>query len=182
MNCIHTNTLVTLDEFNAYSGNYEDGEDAIRLKIQLLQSAQSVVEEYLNYRLVSGLHIDNHIGFNNSVIYLDNKPVSEVNAVLINDKEFYDYDFNCESIFRTDNKTFLDDDRITVEYETNVNGAPPLVKTTILRIATLMLMEAGENIGITGKSASDGMSRTYISYSNYDKYLKPLEKYRVFKL
>lgn len=182
MNCINTNTLVSLAEFATYSGDYEDDEKVIKLKIQLLQSAQSVVESYLNYSLSSGLHIDSHIGFNNAVIYLNNKPVSAVNSVTVNDKEFYDYDFNCESIFRTDNKTFRDDDKVVIEYETNINAVPPLVKTTILRIATLMLQESGENIGITGKSASDGMSRTYISYSNYDKYLKPLEKYRVFKL
>lgn len=180
--CNCTNTLVSLDEFNTYSGNYEDDEKVIRLKTQLLQSAQAVTEEYLGYKLVSGLHIDRHLGFNNARVYLDNKPVSMVNSVTVNGIDFYDYEFNCESIFRTDNKTFMDYDQIIVEYETNINSAPPLIKTTILRIATLMLMEAGENIGLTGKSAPDGMSRTFVSYTNYSKYLDPLKDYRVFKL
>ena len=181
-NCICANTLVSIDEFNTYSGNYEDSDEMNNLKVQLLQSATSVVEEYLEYKLVSGLHIDEHIGFNNSKIYLDNKPVVSINAVTINGEDFFDYDFNCESIYRTDGNVFKDQDKVVVEYETNLNSAPPLVKTTILRIATLMLMEAGENIGITGKSAPDGMSRTFLNYSNYQKYLEPLRNYRVFKL
>ena len=54
---------------------------------------------------------------------------------------------------------------------------PSLVSITILRIATLMLMEAVENIGVSGKSFSDN-SRSFISYTNYSKYLNPLQTYR----
>lgn len=54
---------------------------------------------------------------------------------------------------------------------------PEIVKLTILRIATLMLMEGGENIGISGKSFSDN-SRSFISYTNYHKYLSPLQTLR----
>ena len=46
-----------------------------------------------------------------------------------------------------------------------------------MRIATLMLMEGGENIGVSGKSFSDN-SRTFISYTNYMKYLSPLQTFR----
>ena len=180
--CICNNTLVSLEEFNTYSGNFEDSEDTKKLKYQLLQSAQEIVEEYLNYRRVSGLHIDNHIGFNNKKIYLDNKPVSVVNSVTVNGKDFYDYAFDFESIFRTDGKIFRDKSQIVIEYETNIQTVPPLIKTTILRIATLLLMEAGENIGVTGKSMPDMNSRTFINYTNYSKYLDPLSSYRVFKL
>ena len=40
-----------------------------------------------------------------------------------------------------------------------------------------MLMEAGENIGVTGKSFADN-SRSFISYTNYSKYLNPLQTFR----
>ena len=46
-----------------------------------------------------------------------------------------------------------------------------------MRIATLMLMEGGENIGVSSKSFADN-SRTFISYTNYLKYLSPLQTYR----
>lgn len=54
---------------------------------------------------------------------------------------------------------------------------PEVIKLTILRIATLMLMEGGENIGVSGKSFADN-SRTFISYTNYSKYLSPLQTFR----
>ena len=57
------------------------------------------------------------------------------------------------------------------------DGVPEIVKLTILRIATLMLMEGGENIGISGKSFADN-SRSFISYTNYHKYLSPLQTLR----
>ena len=56
-------------------------------------------------------------------------------------------------------------------------SVPDLVRLTVLRIGTLMLMEAGENIGVTGKSFADN-SRSFISYTNYSKYLNPLQTFR----
>ena len=47
----------------------------------------------------------------------------------------------------------------------------------ILRIASLMLSEQGGNIGVTSKSFSD-QSRTFVNYSNYNKFLNPLSIYR----
>lgn len=178
----NNNTIVSVKEFDTFSSNFEDTEDAVRLKVQLLQSAQEVVEEYLNYHLVSGLHFDHHTGFNNSMIIFENKPVSMVLGVTVNGQDFEDYGFDFEHLYRTDGGIFRNGDRVEIEYETSVTSVPPLVKTTILRIATLMLMEAGENIGVTGKSLPDGNSRTFINYSDYSKYLKPLSSYRIFKL
>ena len=39
-----------------------------------------------------------------------------------------------------------------------------------------MLMEGGENIGVSGKATQQ--FRTFISYTNYMKYLSPLQTYR----
>jgi hypothetical protein len=54
---------------------------------------------------------------------------------------------------------------------------PEVVKLSILRVATLMLSESGGNIGLTGKSF-DNNNRTFINYSNYRKYLQPLDGVR----
>lgn len=106
--------LITVKEFNNYTGNFEDSADAVSLKNTFLCSAQELVGEYLR--------------------------------------------FNPEEKWSP----------LTV---------PRLVKLTILRIATLMLMEGGENIGVTGKSFADN-SRSFISYTNYMKYLSPLQTFR----
>jgi hypothetical protein len=44
-----------------------------------------------------------------------------------------------------------------------------------------MLQESDGNIGITGKSMSED-SRTYINYTNYDKWLKKLDALRIVRL
>ena len=67
--------------------------------------------------------------------------------------------------------------RFDPEEKWQAEEVPEIVRLTILRIATLMLMEGGENIGVSSKSFSDN-SRTFISYTNYLKYLSPLQTYR----
>jgi len=111
--------IVAVEDFNAYSGNWEDKPEAVKLKTLFLQSAEEIVEGYLGYDLEDGP-------------------------------------------------------------ETGLwgnGGIPSVVPLSILRIATLMLSETGGNIGLTGKSFADN-SRTFINYSNYRKYLQPLDPYR----
>ena len=106
--------LVSISEFDDYSGNFEDGTQAVTLKTRFLNAAQELVGEYL---------------------------------------------------------------RFDPEAKWDSGQVPDLVKVTILRIATLMLMEGGENIGVSGKSFADN-SRSFISYTNYYKYLNPIQTFR----
>ena len=46
--------IVGLDDFNAYSGNYEDKPEAVKLKTLLLESAEDVVTRYLGYGIEEG--------------------------------------------------------------------------------------------------------------------------------
>jgi len=112
--------IVSIDQFNAYSGNYEDKESAVEVKKLFLESAEEIVEGYLGYDPEA-------------------HPQSEL-------------------------------------WGTDV--LPASIKLSILRIATLMLQETGGNIGLTGKSFGDN-SRTFINYSNYRKYLQPLDPIRL---
>lgn len=112
--------IVTVDQFNAYSGNYEDKESAVEVKRLFLESAEEIVEGYLGY-----------------------DPETQPQP-----------DLWCSE------------------------GLPASIKLSILRIATLMLQETGGNIGLTGKSFGDN-SRTFINYSNYRKYLQPLDPIRL---
>ena len=105
--------IVTVSQFNEYTGNFEDSQAVVGLKNTILSAAQELVSEYLRF--------DPEKKWGESV--------------------------------------------------------PDLVRLTVLRIGTLMLMEAGENIGVTGKSFADN-SRSFISYTNYSKYLNPLQTFR----
>ena len=106
--------LVTIDQFNEYTGNFEDTQQITDLKTTFLKSSQELVGEYL---------------------------------------------------------------RFDPEERWTSGEVPEIIRLTVMRIATLMLMEGGENIGVSSKSFSDN-SRTFISYTNYQKYLSPLQTYR----
>lgn len=175
--------IITLDEFNTYSGNMEDDENTLALKQQLLDSATEVVEEYLGYSLIPDSYTEQYIGTNSNKLYLNKRPIEQVNRLYIDNKEvsYNDYSFNPDCVYLTNGKKFPQNSVIDIEYSTCFIKIPSLIKTTILRIATLLLSELGENIAVTSKSFSDG-SRQFVNYTNFDKFLKPLGKYKVFNL
>ncbi|MDD4012478.1 MAG: hypothetical protein PHI83_10055 [Sphaerochaetaceae bacterium] len=106
--------IVAVQQFNSYSGNCEDSQDAVSIKTMFLKSAQEICDGYLGFE---------------------------------------------------------------AETKWSAQEMPEVVRLSILRVATLMLSESGGNIGLTGKSF-DGNSRTFINYSNYRKYLQPLDPFR----
>ncbi|MCF0237027.1 MAG: hypothetical protein HUK24_00390 [Sphaerochaetaceae bacterium] len=46
--------IVQIEDFNAYSGNWEDKDEAVKLKTRFLQSAEEIVEGYLGYNIEQG--------------------------------------------------------------------------------------------------------------------------------
>lgn len=112
--------LVTVDEFNAYSGNYETDTAIVTQKNMVLESAQNIVADFLRY-----------------------------------DPE----------------------QKVWTEGKDPGVDCPKVIKLTVLRVATLLLMEAGENIGVTSKSMPDN-SKTFINYTSYMKYLRPCQNWR----
>ncbi|MDR0722096.1 MAG: hypothetical protein LBF75_04775 [Treponema sp.] len=56
---------------------------------------------------------------------------------------------------------------------------PYIIKLTVLRIAALLQAESDSNIGITSKSFAESGSRTFMNYTNFDKYLLPIAGYKL---
>jgi hypothetical protein len=59
---------------------------------------------------------------------------------------------------------------------------PRIITITALRIASILLSESDSNIGVTSKSFGDSGGRTFINYTNFDKYLSPLSAYRLLSI
>lgn len=115
--------LVSVEQFNAYSGNYEASAEVVALKEEILKASQNIVADFLR--------------------------------------------FNPE-------------EEVWTEGGNPGVGCPDLITLTVKKIATLQLMEAGENIGVTGKSMPDN-SRTFINLSDkgsYRSWLRPIQSYR----
>jgi hypothetical protein len=62
------------------------------------------------------------------------------------------------------------------------NGVPRIIRLTVLRIAALLQSETDENIGVTSKTFGDSGSRTFVNYTNFDKYLLPISKYKLIRI
>lgn len=175
---------LTVDAWNVYSGNYEDEPSVRALKKQLLASATQVVEEYLGYQLLSNNHSEVFEGIEGRKVFLHFLPVQYVDQVIINGKEVPQdagYVFDKESIYL--DRKLKPCDKVFVAYTSgwDKSSIPPLVITTVYRIASLMLEETNSNIGVSSKSFAD-QSRTFINYSNYSKYLDPLIGFKAVRL
>lgn len=179
-------TIVNLEQFNNYSGNFDDDKDTILNKLMILESAEQVVKDYLGYNIIEENLVEDYVGTGSKKLFLHAQPVTYVNDVVVNGKHLVqdlDYIVIPDCIMLTKGKKFCNNDEIVVDYCAGLSAdrVPAIIKETILRIATLMLIEAGENIGITSKSFGDN-SRTFLNYTSYEKYLRPLAPLRIVRV
>ncbi|MCL2440474.1 MAG: hypothetical protein FWD14_01910 [Treponema sp.] len=63
-----------------------------------------------------------------------------------------------------------------------ITEIPEIIKITIMRIASLLQSESDSNIGVTSKYFGDSGSRTFINYTNFDKYLLQVSNYRLIRI
>jgi len=63
--------------------------------------------------------------------------------------------------------------------ESGANNIPAEIVLTILRIAALLESESNQNIGITGKTFAESGGRTFTNYTNFNKFLFPISRYRL---
>lgn len=177
--------ILTVSQFDVYSGNYEEGEQIVALKTQILKSAQEVVSEYLGFDPESAQHTDFISGIGNNRLYLFAHPVSQVTSVELNGVPVASTEFTIHDRYlRLKEGVWPEgDENVLVAYTAgwSAQTLPETIKTVILQIATLMLMEAGENIGVTGKSFGEN-SRTFINYNNFAKWLQKLDPYKIVRL
>ena len=59
---------------------------------------------------------------------------------------------------------------------------PAEIISTILRIAALLQSESDSNIGVTSKSFGDSGSRSFVNYTNFNKFLLPISKFRLKRI
>lgn len=172
--------ICKVEELQKYSGVYVDDTTGQEM---FLSSAQNVVENYLGYeiekknytKLYSGLGFKNlRLGVKNisavATVKIDNVEIG-INNILINDDEIILENGNFTKGIKN----------IYVEFVGGFSDEeiPSLIKLTVLRIATLLQSESDSNIGITSKSFGDAGTRVFQNYTNFDKYLLPLSRYKL---
>ena len=177
--------IASIAMFNTYSGNYEDSPEAVELKGAFLSTAEDIVISYLGFDPKQQEYSDVVAsGSGSRRLYLRARNITSIEKLTV---ETTSVDPSlvaaCEDHIRFVNhstKFPVGEDNIRLSYRAGweTQRMPSVIVVSILRIATLMLSETGGNIGLTGKSFSDN-SRTFVNYSNYRKYLAPLDSMRI---
>jgi hypothetical protein len=177
--------IASIAMFNTYSGNYEDASEAVLLKGAFLSTAEDIVISYLGFDPKQRDYADIVCsGTGSRRLYLPVRNITSVQSLIVGTasmditlvKAYDDY----ISFIDHTTKFPIGEDNIRLSYTAGwgIEQMPSVIVVSILRIATLMLSETGGNIGLTGKSFADN-SRTFVNYSNYRKYLQPLDSLRI---
>lgn len=171
--------------FNAYSNNYEDSEDAVLLKTEFLKAAEGIVTDYLGFSPEEKEYRDVLLdGTDKGILYLPARNITKLSALAFDgeEKDVSDIiladdriEYRTGDVFKKIGKRYIS---VSFTAGWDEDTMPSTIRLAVLRIATLMLQETGGNIGLTGKSFADN-SRTFVSYSNYRKYLEPLAPLRI---
>lgn len=178
--------IATLEELQEYTGMVAQ-EDAAMPSIYLA-AAQDVVVSYLGYNPEQATYVERLSGSGLRRQRLGSKPIGDIQTVSIDGEEvlladlYVNEEFLC---FIDSSRTFpRGDENVVVEFTAGyvTDELPGIIKLCVLRIAALMATEADGNIGITSKSFGDSGTRTFIQNTKYERYLEPLNRYRISRL
>lgn len=177
--------IVELSSFNAYSGNYEDSPEVLLCKETFLKSSEEIVKDYLGFDPELKEYTEELEGNLKRGLWLGARNILEVSSVLLDGHELPtdEYKLKGDKLFATSKSQGpFTHGLFTVTYTAGwkTESMPSVIVLSILRLATLMLTEGNGNIGLTGKSFTDN-SRTFVNYSNYRKYLQPLDGLRIMR-
>jgi hypothetical protein len=177
--------IASIAMFDTYSGNYEDASEAVQLKGAFLCTAEDIVASYLGFDPKQQEYADIVCsGTGSRRLYLPCRNITVVQALTVGTAAVdTSLVAACDDHIRFVDHTTkfpIGEDNIHLSYTAGweIGQMPSVIVVSILRIATLMLSETGGNIGLTGKSFADN-SRTFVNYSNYRKYLQPLDSLRI---
>lgn len=166
--------VITKEELQGYTGvEFETGNNIAEL---FIGAAQNIVENYLGYEIESKEYTKHFSLHNSNVIKCEVKNITNVTEITIDGTLVENYYVDDDKIIL---KQPVISDNIIVKFTAGFStDLPQIIKLTVLRIAALLQTESNNNIGVSGKSFMDG-SRTFISYTNYDKYLISCSKYKL---
>lgn len=147
-------------------------------------AAEDVVGNYLGYRPEEATYTHILEPTGGSEIRFRARPVTAVSSLTIAGvaQTLAEYAFDTDLLVRLDGSEVFSG-RIQCAYTAgySAQAMPGAIKMAALRIGALLMAESDGNIGISGKSLPDGQSRTFVSYTNFSKYLEPLADYRIHR-
>ena len=166
--------IITKEELQGFTGvEFESGNNIAEL---FIGAAQNIVENYLGYEVESKEYTKHFALHSSNVIKVGVKNITAVSEITVDGTPVDNYYIDDDKIIL---KQPVISDNIIVTFTAGFStDLPQIIKLTVLRIAALLQTESNNNIGISGKSFMDG-SRTFMNFTNYDKYLISCSKYKL---
>ena len=165
--------IVKANELLDYTGVQLETPELAEL---FIGSAQNIVESYLGYEIESQDYTKHFSLHTSNIIKCGVKNITAVSEITVDGTPIVDYYIDDDKIIL---KQPVISDNIIVTFTAGFSeDLPAIIKLTVLRIAALLQTESNNNIGISGKSFMDG-SRTFIKFTNFDRYLIACSKYKL---
>ena len=182
--------LVTAEDLRLYTGVVVEG-DRLKAQEMYVNSALETVEGYLGYGLAFARRDATLDGNGEREIQLRARPISSVLRVSLSGQDVPPEGFEASGEFLVRRGGFFPAGRGNVRAVYEAGFSPPggpgpelpgAIKGAVLRIAALLQTESEGNIGLTGKSFGEGGSRTFVSFTNFDKYLSPISNWKLIRI
>lgn len=178
--------IVTVAAWKAYS-KAQDGDAAVESVYQTyLDAAEAVVVDYLGYAPAQATYTSQTFyGEGKRYIQLKARPVTTpVTSITIDGvtKTAANYTADDEYLLAPFGEVFPAGSVVVVTYQAGYATVPGSIVLAILRIATLMHSEGSGQIGVTSQSFDGGGSRTFVNFTDFSKYLQPLQRLRITRL
>jgi hypothetical protein len=174
-------SIVTVAELKKYATLSDEDATGEALYQSYLDAAEARVVDFLTYNPTSATLTQTYYGDGTAYLALRSQPITALTAITVGgvSQNVSDFTYDRETITNKYGTPFPAGAVVVVTYTAGYATVPGVFKVTILEIATLLASERGENIGATSKTFDGGNTRTFVNYTNFDKYLAKLEPYRI---
>lgn len=172
--------LATVKELQDFTGVYENSESS--QSELFLGSASDIIINFLGYNPTLQSYKLCFNGSGENYLRLETKPIQKINGIEINGiiEPLEDFYFDDDTLLYRGSKKFPEGIKnVLVDFEAGFENVPDLIKLTCLRIAAILQTEADNNIAITSKSFGESGSRTFYNFTNFQKYLLPISKWKL---
>ena len=176
-------SIVSAAQFKAYARK-ADGDPTIEGLYQMfLDSAEAIVSDYLGYAPASAAYT--HTFFGNGKFYLTLRaPIITITSITVAgvSKTVADFLIDFETITEKNGNPFPLGSLVVIVYQGGWTTIPQQVSEAILDIASLKSMKTGEQLGVSSQSFDGGNTRNFINYTNFEKFLAPLNSIRIDRI
>jgi len=175
---------VQLATWKKYATKREEDTAGEALYQLYIDAAEKIVEDYLSYSPVKDTYTHTFAGANRATLQLKAKPVTLLTSVTVDGvaRNVADFTIDAEVLTDTTGAIFARGSVIVVVYAAGWDTVPALIQMAAMEVASLLSLQAGENIGVSSTSFDGGNTRSFTNYTSFDKYLRPISRYKVVRL